>query len=551
MKRPESRLAAGGLLCALSVAMLVSVSLVSCEEMGSTAGRTSDGTAAVTLGAAAAGDGAEAGLGGGGAVGTPPGGASAGPAGSPGADYRIAAIVREPEMRVRVLAAVDRVTIEAAGSRAQGLLVQAGVAGAAFDRARGRLVDGPVTARRSGGEWIVSTGTGAAGTGVGNQESGGVRATDGLAFGVASATDGGDLRVNGAPFPGRFWLVARSDVSDRAFDVIEYVGLESYLPGVVAKEMYAGWPAAAYRVQAVCARTYALHERARALGGSGAGGAGRRSWFDVESTERDQAYVGTTRNKAAADAVRDTRGLVLADGGVLLRAYYSSTCGGRTASAADTWPTGPGFEYNLAGPIQACAREVACQSAPMHRWSVRRERSELVQRLRAFGQRAQLQVRNLADLWAIEPLTVNATGRPSAFKIIEPGGRWYRLSGEQLRLALNQSVARAAADPIAPAAAATTVGYGVAGDSEMVGPSAPAVPALPPDIDRGTRVLSSDVEVNGPRNTPGGAVTIHGRGFGHGVGMCQYCAKGFAERGEDWRVTLLRFYPGAAIVSAY
>lgn len=512
MKRPESRLAAGGLLCALSVAMLVSVSLVSCEEMGSTAGRTSDGTAAVTLGAAAAGDGAEAGLGGGGAVGTPPGGASAGPAGSPGADYRIAAIVREPEMRVRVLAAVDRVTIEAAGSRAQGLLVQAGVAGAAFDRARGRLVDGPVTARRSGGEWIVSTGTGAAGTGVGNQESGGVRATDGLAFGVASATDGGDLRVNGAPFPGRFWLVARSDVSDRAFDVIEYVGLESYLPGVVAKEMYAGWPAAAYRVQAVCARTYALHERARALGGSGAGGAGRRSWFDVESTERDQAYVGTTRNKAAADAVRDTRGLVLADGGVLLRAYYSSTCGGRPMGAGSIWPTSTGWEFNGAPPLQVDApRATFCESSQAYRWQVTRTVEDVSKRIAAYGAANGLSIKALGNVRSIVPVEVNAAGRPVQFTIADDKGKTYKLNAEHLRQALNHP--------------------------------AEGLPAP----ERAAQARSGDVEFEMRARE----IVIRGRGWGHGVGACQFCMNGMARRHWDYGRMLAHFYPGARLERLY
>jgi len=70
-------------------------------------------------------------------------------------------------------------------------------------------------------------------------------------------------------------------------------------------------------------------------------------------------------------------------------------------------------------------------------------------------------------------------------------------------------------------------------------------------------VYSGDMEVDVPRAFGGNVavmgttVTINGRGFGHGVGMCQYCAKGFAERGEDWRAMLTRFYPGARVVAAY
>jgi stage II sporulation protein D len=49
----------------------------------------------------------------------------------------------------------------------------------------------------------------------------------------------------------------------------------------------------------------------------------------------------------------------------------------------------------------------------------------------------------------------------------------------------------------------------------------------------------------------GTKITIHGRGFGHGVGMCQYCTKAFADRGRHWRDIVLGFYPGAKLERAY
>jgi stage II sporulation protein D len=44
---------------------------------------------------------------------------------------------------------------------------------------------------------------------------------------------------------------------------------------------------------------------------------------------------------------------------------------------------------------------------------------------------------------------------------------------------------------------------------------------------------------------------IGGRGFGHGVGMCQWCAKGMAESGMDWHTMITTFYPGIEIQKAY
>lgn len=46
---------------------------------------------------------------------------------------------------------------------------------------------------------------------------------------------------------------------------------------------------------------------------------------------------------------------------------------------------------------------------------------------------------------------------------------------------------------------------------------------------------------------PAGVVTIDGRGFGHGVGMSQYGAYGFAQHGYDYRRILAHYYRGTAI----
>lgn len=45
----------------------------------------------------------------------------------------------------------------------------------------------------------------------------------------------------------------------------------------------------------------------------------------------------------------------------------------------------------------------------------------------------------------------------------------------------------------------------------------------------------------------GGAVTFHVRGYGHGVGLSQYGADGFARRGADFRAILRHYYPGAEL----
>lgn len=44
---------------------------------------------------------------------------------------------------------------------------------------------------------------------------------------------------------------------------------------------------------------------------------------------------------------------------------------------------------------------------------------------------------------------------------------------------------------------------------------------------------------------------IRGRGFGHGVGICQYGAEEMASRGASSREILERYYPGANVYQAW
>ena len=62
-----------------------------------------------------------------------------------------------------------------------------------------------------------------------------------------------------------------------------------------------------------------------------------------------------------------------------------------------------------------------------------------------------------------------------------------------------------------------------------------------------TRVLSGDFRVV----IAGDRVTIDGRGFGHGVGLCQFGANGLAKQGLSVNEILARYYPGATIERAY
>ncbi|MBA4028297.1 MAG: hypothetical protein C0475_04065 [Planctomyces sp.] len=424
----------------------------------------------------------------------------------------LSGIVGAPEMRVRLLKGVREARVGAiggSGGQGEGGGVYAaalGGPGAVSGRAPTRL-SGPVVVRLRGQAWEVTDATGLVGrfpVGEGLRLAATPeQARRWNAVPAQGSRQGPRVSVNGKAYAGVLELAARTEIDATAFDVLEQVGVEEYLKGVVLAELPRGWPVAAYQAQAVAARSYALHERwrSRRLG----------ERFDVESDVGDQAYGGSAAGGPASDAVDQTAGVVLTWRGAVLRAYYSSTSGGRPASAQDTWQTGPGYEYNLSGPIQAQARPEYGQTSPHFRWTVTRTRGDLTSRLRHWGRRNS---DTLAGLTGIERVTVsekNAAGRPTKYLVVQPGGQSYTIGAESLRWACNLD--GAGARPLAT----------------------------------GDRLRSGDMEWT----ITGEAVTIRGRGFGHGVGLDQWATKELGERGKGWQEILSLFYPGARIERAY
>ncbi len=315
----------------------------------------------------------------------------------------------------------------------------------------------------------------------------------------------GPLRVDGVVHESAVRLLGDWSEGGERFQVIAMMDVETYLPGVLHRELFKDWPLETFRAQAVAARSYALHERHRARA------AGRP--FDVESDTSDQVYGGATSNPRALNAARDTRGIVLVAGprDQLLRAYYSSTCGGRPASAADVWPTTRGFEFNTSPALQGRARDHWCQASPLYRWTTTRGDEELSRRLRAWGRSAGSPVRNIGRVRSAEVVRRNGADRPGRYRLTDDAGRAYELSAEELRIACN---------------------FPAEGT---------------PEVTRQTRVASGDVAID----VWADRVQIAGRGFGHGVGMCQWCAKGMADKGTAYRRMLEIFYPGARIRKIY
>ena len=155
------------------------------------------------------------------------------------------------------------------------------------------------------------------------------------------------VAVNGTRYRGSLEVAV---VSGR-YRVVNAVGLDAYLLGVVPSEVPSAWPAEALKAQAVAARSYALATRKP----SGP--------FDAYADTRSQVYGGLDAEKPETTAaVQATATQVVLYQGKPATTYFFSTSGGRTASIEDAWPGSQPVPYlvSVADPYDT--------ASPYHSW---------------------------------------------------------------------------------------------------------------------------------------------------------------------------------------
>lgn len=166
---------------------------------------------------------------------------------------------------------------------------------------------------------------------------------------LASDSETTPIRFNDRPYRGRIEVFTNTR---GALTVVNVLGLEDYVKGVVANELSAGgFPLLeAHKAQAIAARTYALRNRGQFMS----------QGYDLLPTTRSQVYRGlTSENALSSRAVDETRGIVATYNGEPINAVYTSTCGGRTEAAENI--------FNDAVPYlkaRECAAEGRAALAP-------------------------------------------------------------------------------------------------------------------------------------------------------------------------------------------
>ena len=298
--------------------------------------------------------------------------------------------------------------------------------------------------------------------------------------------------LNGQTYRGKLRLTVNP--GERTFSVVNFVPLEPYLAGVVGAEMPKYWELEALKAQAIAARTYCLYTKERF---------GVRRVWDVSSTQASQVYRGVAAESAQIwNAVMSTYGMVLIAPGEakadLFPAYYSAVCGGFTEDSQHVFGETFGPLKRVCCPYCKQVTRLGLFFWPMVQYDRETITAQLLGRypsLAALGQ--------IKDIVVLEKTEHDGFARLTKIRLVGTTGKTDVLRGEDLRLALDPS---------------------------------------------GRKLQSTICQIVPWGN---GWAFLSGRGWGHGVGMCQYGAEGMARQGEKAEDILQHYYPGSAIERIY
>jgi stage II sporulation protein D len=277
------------------------------------------------------------------------------------------------------------------------------------------------------------------------------------------------------------------------FTLVSFLDVEDYLRGVVPLEVGRGSDdiAEAVKAQAVAARTYTyrkMQDNARAP-------------WDLAATVADQVYGGVGAESALCNrAIHATEGEVMLYCDSLIYAYYHSTCGGRTASIEDVWGKAPlGYlravddNNGPAGPF--------CSLSPSFTWEEQWPLPQFSFIVNRSSREAFPQNPSSGEVRSVSVDSRFSCGRVKQCSVRTSNGTFV-YGGDKIRFVFRRNSA----------------GY----------------PILKSSLITGVSVQS-------------GTVVIKGRGYGHGVGMCQMGAIGRARTGKKYDEILKAYYMGITI----
>ena len=310
---------------------------------------------------------------------------------------------------------------------------------------------------------------------------------------------------------------------------INDIDVEQYLASVISSEMSANSSSEFLKASAVISRSwlYAQMERRQQSPNSQSFFAFTKTdselirWhdredhtiFDVCADDHCQRYQGITRasRPEVQAAVEATRGQILTYDGAVCDARFSKCCGGRTEEYESCWEDkhypylesieDPFCDTHDPAILHEVLNDYDQETTDFHDWTEIIEQADAQRFIEAQTKQTFGQIKDLI------PLQRGKSGRIVRLQIV--GTERTMAIGKELeiRSALSESHLKSSA----------------------------------------FEVERQDIDVDG---IPARFV-LHGKGWGHGVGMCQIGAAVMGHQGYTYEQILQHYYPGTEIINKY
>jgi stage II sporulation protein D len=212
--------------------------------------------------------------------------------------------------------------------------------------------------------------------------------------------------------------------------------------------------------------------------------------YDVCATAACQVYRGFSSEHPLTDrAVAETRGTVATWRGRPIHAFYTSTCGGHTEEGSAVFEDGAPYLRGVACPTE---RALVGEARPGGQWEVRLRPGEVARAVARYG--------SVGQVLDLVPVQVGVSGRVVELRVVGSEGQ-LDLRGQRVRLGLG--------------------------------------------LRESLFVLHRETGAEGEVER----FVITGKGWGHGVGLCQVGASGMAREGASFEQILKHYYTGIAVAS--
>ncbi len=365
---------------------------------------------------------------------------------------------------------------------------------------------------------------------------------------VQSKEENGRIRIttierqNGNP---SYRGVLELSKNDKGVCVINELPVEEYLYGVVPSEMPVSYELEALKAQAICARAYACRQmESNAYAGYGA---------DLDDSVACQVYNNIDENERSNFAVDDTFGIVPCYEGQVAETFFFSTSCGSTSSNSEVWGGIP--EPYLVDTMETELNDLAElkneetfrkfmdgglggefieQREPFFRWKVEFTAEQmrqaindhLYERIQAMGE--NILAKNASG--SFEKKSISTIGEIQDIKVTKRGD-----SGIIMEMLLTGSEE-------------TVMVKGQANARALFSPENVGIEKQDGTIVKGWKGLPSAYFYI--EQTDQG-YTLHGGGFGHGVGLSQNGANDLAKLGYGAGDIISHYFTAVELLDMY